>query len=113
MTIKHKILLSYIKDLSMNTSLSIAFLAGLISFLSPCVLPLIPGYISYISGTTYNQLVEKKGSLVVGPSGTFGIIVDFGTPLFHSADLYHQTVRVYWSNSEITLEFRENLKLID
>lgn len=55
----------------------------------------------------------KKGSLVVGPSGTFGIIVDFGTPLFHSADLYHQTVRVYWSNSEITLEFRENLKLID
>ena len=49
----------------MNTSLSIAFLAGLISFLSPCVLPLIPGYISYISGTTYNQLVEKKGSLVV------------------------------------------------
>ena len=38
----------------------IAFGAGLISFLSPCVLPLIPGYISYISGSSINDLVEKK-----------------------------------------------------
>ena len=49
----------------MNTSLSVAFLAGLISFLSPCVLPLIPGYISYISGTSLEKLVEKKNSSVV------------------------------------------------
>jgi|TARA_E500000178_G_scaffold268106_1_gene265696 cytochrome c-type biogenesis protein len=40
--------------------LLIAFGAGLISFLSPCVLPLIPGYISYISGSTFNELIEKK-----------------------------------------------------
>jgi len=40
--------------------LVIAFGAGLISFLSPCVLPLIPGYISYISGSSLNELVEKK-----------------------------------------------------
>ena len=38
----------------------IAFGAGLISFLSPCVLPLIPGYISYISGSSFNELIEKK-----------------------------------------------------
>ena len=38
----------------------IAFGAGLISFLSPCVLPLIPGYISYISGSSISQLIEKK-----------------------------------------------------
>lgn len=38
----------------------IAFGAGLISFLSPCVLPLIPGYISYISGSSINELIEKK-----------------------------------------------------
>ena len=38
----------------------IAFGAGLVSFLSPCVLPLIPGYISYISGSSFNELVEKK-----------------------------------------------------
>lgn len=34
--------------------------AGLISFLSPCVLPLIPGYIAYISGSSLNELLEKK-----------------------------------------------------
>ena len=42
------------------TELIIAFGAGLISFLSPCVLPLIPGYISYISGSSLNELIEKK-----------------------------------------------------
>ena len=40
--------------------LLVAFGAGLISFLSPCVLPLIPGYISYISGSSINELVDKK-----------------------------------------------------
>jgi cytochrome c-type biogenesis protein len=40
--------------------LFIAFGAGLISFLSPCVLPLIPGYISYISGSSLNKLIKKK-----------------------------------------------------
>ena len=40
--------------------LFIAFGAGLISFLSPCVLPLIPGYISFISGTSLNELLAKQ-----------------------------------------------------
>ena len=40
--------------------LLIALGAGLISFLSPCVLPLIPGYISYISGSSLNELLERK-----------------------------------------------------
>ena len=40
--------------------LFLALGAGLISFLSPCVLPLIPGYISYISGSSLNELIEKK-----------------------------------------------------
>ena len=38
----------------------IALGAGLISFLSPCVLPLIPGYISFISGLTLDELVKTK-----------------------------------------------------
>ena len=49
----------------MTTTLPIAFFAGLISFLSPCVLPLIPGYISYISGTSLENLTKKKNNLVV------------------------------------------------
>jgi cytochrome c-type biogenesis protein len=37
-------------------SLPIAFVAGLVSFLSPCVLPLVPGYISMLSGATIEEL---------------------------------------------------------
>jgi|TARA_B110000438_G_scaffold370_1_gene411 cytochrome c-type biogenesis protein len=42
------------------TELFIAFAAGLISFLSPCVLPLVPGYISFISGQSLNEILKKK-----------------------------------------------------
>jgi cytochrome c-type biogenesis protein len=49
----------------MDTTLSIAFIAGLISFLSPCVLPLIPGYISYISGTSLDKVIKEKNNLIV------------------------------------------------
>ncbi len=45
--------------------LFIAFGAGLISFLSPCVLPLIPGYISYVSGSSFNELIEKKNTNLI------------------------------------------------
>ena len=45
--------------------LTVAFGAGLISFLSPCVLPLIPGYISYISGSSIDELKEKKNTNLV------------------------------------------------
>ena len=38
----------------------LAFSAGLISFLSPCVLPLIPGYISFVSGQSLQELLTKK-----------------------------------------------------
>ena len=60
----------------------IALIAGLISFLSPCVLPLIPGYISYISGSSLNELIEKK-SINIFPIilFTFGfslVFISFG-----------------------------------
>ena len=44
------------------TELFIALSAGLISFLSPCVLPIIPGYIAYISGSTLEDLSNKKNT---------------------------------------------------
>ena len=37
-----------------------AFLAGALSFVSPCVLPLIPGYISFISGVSLEELTDKQ-----------------------------------------------------
>ena len=42
------------------TEIILAISAGLLSFLSPCVLPIIPGYIAYISGSTLEDLLEKK-----------------------------------------------------
>jgi len=39
-----------------NVSLVAAFVAGVLSFVSPCVLPLIPGYLSYISGVTLEEM---------------------------------------------------------
>ena len=68
-----------------DVSLAAAFLAGLVSFLSPCVLPLVPGYISMLSGIGMEQLRQghqPKGSLflsalafVVGLSVVF---ISFG-----------------------------------
>lgn len=43
-----------------DVSLGLAFLAGLISFLSPCVLPLVPGYISMLSGIGVDQLRQGE-----------------------------------------------------
>ncbi|HEY3771156.1 MAG TPA: cytochrome c biogenesis protein CcdA [Candidatus Angelobacter sp.] len=40
------------------------FLAGIVSFLSPCVLPLVPGYISLISGASVEELKDKDSKLL-------------------------------------------------
>src|SRR5579871_7024584 len=40
------------------------FLAGIVSFLSPCVLPLVPGYISLISGASVEELKTKDRKLL-------------------------------------------------
>lgn len=49
----------------MILNLLVAFLAGFISFLSPCVLPLIPGYISYISGQALNEIIKDNKSVLL------------------------------------------------
>ena len=41
-----------------------AFFAGLISFLSPCVLPLVPGYVSLISGAGVEELKSPQAQLM-------------------------------------------------
>ncbi len=45
-----------------NPGLIAAFAAGLLSFISPCVLPLIPGYLSYISGVTLDEMESSRTS---------------------------------------------------
>src|SRR5678810_178503 len=46
-------------DSSIGFAIVTAFFAGILSFLSPCVLPLVPGYISIISGFSLDQLKGK------------------------------------------------------
>ncbi|KDQ67906.1 MULTISPECIES: cytochrome c biogenesis CcdA family protein [Streptomyces] len=48
-------------------ALPIALLAGLVSFFSPCVLPLVPGYLSYVTGVSGSDLAEaRRGRMVAG-----------------------------------------------
>ena len=49
-----------------DISLFMTFAAGLISFLSPCVLPLVPGYLSYISGVSFTEIRETQESKTFG-----------------------------------------------
>lgn len=54
---------------SLLLALPIAFLAGIIAFVSPCVLPLAPGYISYVTGLTGAELGEQgrgRGRVLLG-----------------------------------------------
>ncbi|MGD3110557.1 cytochrome c biogenesis CcdA family protein [Streptomyces sp. YGL11-2] len=47
----------------------VALLAGLVSFFSPCVLPLVPGYMSYVTGVTGTDLAEaRRGRMLAGAS---------------------------------------------
>lgn len=46
-------------------TLPVAFLAGLVSFFSPCVVPLLPGYLSYVSGIAVTELETARRSRIV------------------------------------------------
>ena len=55
-----------------GTTVVAAFAVGLVSFISPCVLPLVPGYLSAISGVSFAELSEgRRRADVLGPSLLF------------------------------------------
>jgi len=79
-----------------------AFIAGLLSFLSPCVLPLVPGYISFITGLSLEELSKQDGraekSIYRVLIGAFSFIVGFSLVfilLGASATLLGRFMRVY------------------
>ena len=54
---------------SLVAALAVAFAAGVVAFLSPCVLPLAPGYVSYMTGLTGAELADpagKRGRVLLG-----------------------------------------------
>jgi len=62
--------------MSPDVSIYMAFLAGLISFLSPCVLPLVPGYVSFVSGVSIKELQEQEGVTSLSPKGRRGVLIN-------------------------------------
>tara|TARA_B100000029_G_C17467465_1_gene920759 strand:- start:82 stop:798 length:717 start_codon:yes stop_codon:yes gene_type:complete len=83
----------------MVTTLPIAFLAGFISFLSPCVLPLIPGYISYISGTSLDKLVKEEKNFIIAKTIFFTLGFSFVFVIFGSAASF--IGKIFLTNSNI------------
>ncbi|GAA3493804.1 hypothetical protein GCM10019016_009030 [Streptomyces prasinosporus] len=68
---------------SLLLALPIAGLAGAVSFFSPCVLPLVPGYLSYITGVSGADLAEaRRGRILAGTllflAGFTAVFVSFG-----------------------------------
>ena len=62
---------------SMVLALPVALLAGLVSFFSPCVVPLLPGYLSYATGLGAAQVVEGSGSRGRMLAGTSLFVLGF------------------------------------
>ncbi|HEV8305901.1 MAG TPA: cytochrome c biogenesis protein CcdA [Gemmatimonadales bacterium] len=49
----------------MGVSVAVAFTAGLLSFLSPCVLPLIPSYLGFLTGMSAEEIERRRGTAVL------------------------------------------------
>lgn len=67
---------------SMALALPVALLAGLVSFFSPCVVPLLPGYLSYATGLGAAEVIEgaRRGRMLAGTSlFVLGLAVVFVT----------------------------------
>jgi cytochrome c-type biogenesis protein len=70
-------------DGSLALALPVAAIAGLVSFLSPCVLPLVPGYLSYVTGVAGADLADaRRGRVLAGSAGFVlgfsAVFVSFG-----------------------------------
>ncbi|MCL4499921.1 MAG: cytochrome c biogenesis protein CcdA [Chloroflexi bacterium] len=73
----------------------LATLAGVASFISPCVLPLVPGYLSFVSGVSVDSLNEHKGRVMTASLlfvlGFAAVFVTMGA----SASLFGQFLNTY------------------
>ncbi|MGH3034653.1 MAG: cytochrome c biogenesis CcdA family protein [Gaiellaceae bacterium] len=59
-------------------SLPLVFAAGFVSFISPCVLPLVPGYLSTVSGVTFDEIAERKQRSVLRRVGVASTLFFLG-----------------------------------
>lgn len=96
----NEFIINQVFDGSLLLSAPIAFLAGIVSFLSPCVLPLLPGYLSYIAGASATRVKVLLGSIlfVLGFTALFisyGVIFgSLGTTLLRNSELFTRILGV-------------------
>ncbi|KOV70820.1 cytochrome C biogenesis protein ResC [Streptomyces sp. MMG1121] len=67
-------------------ALPVALLGGLVSFFSPCVLPLVPGYLSYVTGVAGTDLGEARRGRMVGGAALF--VLGFSAVFVSSGALF-------------------------
>ena len=82
---------------SMLIAIPVALLAGIITFVSPCVLPLVPGYLGYVSGSANSKTKVMTGALlfVLGFTAVFvslGVLAGTAGLLFIARNPWIQVV---------------------
>jgi cytochrome c-type biogenesis protein len=86
-------------------SIPLAFAGGLLSFVSPCVLPLVPAYISFVTGISFEELTSEEGAkelkkiilfnslmFILGFSTVFVVILGSSAELFGSIFFEYQDI---------------------
>lgn len=86
---------------SILLAIPVAALAGLVSFFSPCVLPLVPGYLSYVTGMSGADLADvRRGRILAGSllflAGFTAVFVSFGAAFGYAGNalLEHQDLLI-------------------
>jgi cytochrome c-type biogenesis protein len=69
-----------ILDANLLIAAAVAFAAGVVSFASPCVVPLVPGYLSYMTGLSATELTERDGSRLRVLAGGVLFVLGFAIP---------------------------------
>lgn len=87
-----------------EVSIPIAFLGGILSFISPCVLPLVPSYISFVTGISFEELTGEDNDklkkvilfnslmFILGFSTVFVVILGSSAQLFGSLFMEYQDI---------------------
>lgn len=87
-----------------DVSIPLAFLGGVLSFVSPCVLPLVPSYISFVTGISFEELTNDDGKglkktvlfnslmFIAGFSTVFIVILGSSAQLFGSVFLEYEDI---------------------
>lgn len=87
-----------------GVSIPLAFIGGVLSFISPCVLPLVPSYISFITGISFEELTNENAKnlrkvillnsfmFILGFSAVFVIILGSSAQLFGSLFMEYQGI---------------------